>query len=100
MGGYGHLAQFMSSRRDGSIFRRFSDLNTESLLHMQAELLGLELTIDELRKDPDLNGFNTSWLGSPYGDANSVIANVFSRARVLLDRYCGYSHGERTVMVG
>jgi hypothetical protein len=91
MPGYGTLAEFMSSRRDTSIFRRFSQLNTESLLHTQAELLGLELTLEEIRNDPQHNGFNISWLGVPHSDTNAVIASIFERVRVLLDQYCEYS---------
>lgn len=87
MPGYDALAEFMSSRRDTSIFRRFSQLNTESLLHMQAELLGLELTLEEIRRDPDHSRFNISWLTVPQTDANAVIASVFERVRVLLDQY-------------
>jgi hypothetical protein len=88
MPGYNSLAEFMSSRQDVSILRRFSALNTETLLHMQAELLGLELTVEELRANPDLNGFNASWLGAPSTDANAVITGVFERSRTLLDKYC------------
>jgi hypothetical protein len=88
MPGYNSLAEFMSSRQDVSILRRFSALNTETLLHMQAELLRLELTVEELRANPDLNGFNASWLGAPYTDTNAVITSVFERIRALLDKYC------------
>lgn len=54
---------------------------------MQAELLGLEMTVDELRQNEDLNGFNTSWIGPPR-DTNQVVATVYERVRVLLDQYC------------
>jgi hypothetical protein len=91
MPGYDTLAEFMSSRRDMSIFRRFSHLNTESLLHMQAELLGLELTLEEIRRDPGHNRFNTSWLGVAHSDTDAVIASVFERVRVLLDQYREYA---------
>jgi hypothetical protein len=85
--GYYALAEFMSSRRDTQFFRRFSGLNIESLLHMQAELLGLELTLEEVRRDPDHNRFNTSWLGVPQSSGTSAVAGIFERARVLLDQY-------------
>lgn len=88
MPGYDALANFMCSREDASILRRFSQLNTESLLHMQAELLGLELTVAEIRNDSNLNAFNNSWLGAPQNDANAAIVNMFDRIRMLLDKYC------------
>lgn len=89
MPGYDSMAVFMSSRRDTSIFRRFSHLNTESLLHMQAELLGLELTLEEIRQDPEHNRFNKSWLGVQRSDVDAFSANIFERVRVLLDQYRG-----------
>ena len=88
MPGYDSLADFMCSREDTGIFRRFSQLNTEILLHTQAELLGLELTVEEIRNNPDLNDFNTSWLGAPHCDANAAIANVFERVHLLLNKHC------------
>ena len=88
MPGYDALAEFMNARTETSIFRRFSRLNTESLLHIQAELLGLELTVDEIRQNPDHNGFNTSWLTAPYSDSNAAIGEIFERIRALLDCYC------------
>lgn len=91
MPGYDGLAEFMSSRNDTSIFRRFAHLNTESLLHMQAELLGLELTLEEIRRDPEHNRFNTAWLGLPHSDTNAVISGLFERVRKLLDQYRGYT---------
>lgn len=93
MPGYAAMAEFMSSRRDTSIFRRFSHLNTESLLHMQAELLGLELTLEEIREDPEHNRFNTSWLGVQRSEVDAFSANIFERVRVLLDQYRGYLDG-------
>ena len=89
MPGYDAMAAFMTSRKDTSIFRRFSRLNTESLLHMQAELLGFELTLEEIRQNPEHNRFNTSWLGVRHGDVDAVTANIFERVRVLLDQYRG-----------
>lgn len=88
MPGYESLTDFMCSREDMSILRRLLRLNVECLLHMQAELHGLELTIEELRLNPDSHGFNISWLSAPYTDANAVITGVFERVRALLDRYC------------
>lgn len=96
MPGYDALAAFVSSGEDVSIFKRFSRLNTELLLHMQAELLGLETTVEEIRMNPDLNGFNVSWLGAPYTDANSAISSVFERVRLSLDRYCELLSGSHT----
>lgn len=84
MSGYGKLSEFLSSRPETHVFRKFASLNVESLLQMQAELLGLGLTIDEVRKDPDLNGFDSSWL-----DGSNAVANELqSRVRTVLNQYC------------
>ena len=79
----------MASRSDTEIFRRFSDLNAENLLHMQAELSAIEMSLDVMREDPNWNAFNSSWLTAPRCDANGVVGDIFDRARVLLDQYCG-----------
>ena len=88
MPGYSDLAAFMVSKPDTSVFRRFSALNTESLLHMQAELLGLELAVEEIRQDPELQSYDSSWLSAPYSDSNAVIGGIFDRLRTLLNDYC------------
>ena len=92
MPGYSDLAAYMVSRADTSMFRRFSALNTESLLHMQAELLGLELAVEEIRQDTELNNFDVSWLSAPYSDSNAVIGGLFDKLRNLLDAYCKELH--------
>jgi hypothetical protein len=87
MPGYGELAGFMASRRDTEIFRRFSKMNTETLLHMQSELSALEMSLNVMRADPSWNRFDSSWLAAPQSNANAVIGDMFERARVLLDQY-------------
>jgi hypothetical protein len=88
MPGYGELAKFMSSRADTAIFRRFANLNTEVLLHMQAELSGIEMSLNVLRTTPNWNAFDSSWLTPPPCNTNAAVGDLFERARVLLDRYC------------
>ena len=77
----------MASRPDTEIFRRFSNLNAESLLHMQAELSALELSLNVMREDPSWNAFNASWLTAPHCNENATVGDMFDRVRVLLDRY-------------
>lgn len=90
MPGYGHLAGFMSSRPDTEIFRRFSSLNVETLLHMQAELSALEMSLDVMREDSDWNAFDSSWLRAPRCNGNAVVGEIFEKARVLLEQYRQY----------
>ena len=91
MPGYGDLAVFMTSRPDTEMFRRFSSMNAESLLHMQAELSALEMSLNVMREDPNWNAFNSSWLTAPRCNGNSMVGDVFDRARALLDQYCAYA---------
>ena len=91
MAGYGGLAVFMASRPDTEIFRRFSDMNVESLLHMQAELSALEMSLNVMREDPNWNAFDSSWLAAPRCNANAMVGDLFEKTRVLLEQYCGCS---------
>ena len=88
MPGYGDLANLMVSKPDTGVFRKFSSLNIESLLHMQAELLNIELAIDELRNDSDLNAFDISWLSAGRSSSDTAICSLFERLRGMLDTYC------------
>lgn len=45
--GYPTLAAYMGASPEISIFRRFADLNTQMLLHYQAELISLETCLRE-----------------------------------------------------
>ena len=89
MAGYGALASFMTSRSDTEIFRRFSSLNAENLLHMQAELSAIEMSLNVMREDSNWKAFDSSWLTAPRGDASGVVGDMFERTRVILDQYCG-----------
>lgn len=91
MPGYRHLSGFMSSRVDTEIFRRFSSLNVETILHMQAELSALEMSLDVMREDPGWSSFDSSWLRAPPYSGNAVVGEIFERARVLLEQYRQYS---------
>jgi hypothetical protein len=90
MAGYGGLAGFMASRSDTEIFRAFSKLNVENLLHMQAELSALEMSLNVMREDSGWNSFNSSWLTAPECNVNTVIGDMFERARILLEQYRGW----------
>jgi hypothetical protein len=85
MTGYGALA---GCHRDIEAFRRFSVLNAENLLHMQAELQHIELIINEVRGIPGCNSFDHVWVDDVTSDSNSDIQKVFERSRALLNEYC------------
>ena len=49
--GYPTLAAYMGATPEMTIFRRFTDLNTQTLLYYQAELFYLEAQLRELEVD-------------------------------------------------
>ena len=87
MTGYGALATMMASHRNIEAFRKFSVLNIENLLHMQAELQNLEMVINEVRKLPEVNGFDRIWIECPEKITQEDIRGIFERSRTLLDQY-------------
>lgn len=87
MTGYGALATMMASHQNTEAFRRFSSLNMENILHMQAELQHLELVINEVRRVPELNGFDQIWVDCPEHLSEEGIRQIFERSRTLLDQY-------------
>jgi len=86
-GGYGALAKMMASHRNQEAFRKFSTLNIETMLHMQAELLHLELVIDEARKSNKIGHFDRSWLKCAKDMSQEDIQTIFERSRTLLKQY-------------
>ncbi|KAL2436546.1 hypothetical protein ABEF95_011895 [Exophiala dermatitidis] len=87
MTGYGALASMMASHQNTEAFRRFSSLNMENLLHMQAELQHLEMVINEVRQIPELNSFDRIWIDCPEQLSEEGIRQIFERSRTLLDQY-------------
>lgn len=69
-------------------FRKFSKLNLENILHMQAELQHLEAIIDEVRTIPELSSFDRIWIENPENMSEEDIHRIFERSRTLLDQYC------------
>jgi len=88
--GYGALASMMASHQDIEAFRKFSSMNVENILHMQAELQHLEMIINEIRKMPELNSFDRIWIDCPEHMSEDDIRKIFERSRTLLDQYCKY----------
>jgi spore germination protein YaaH len=88
MTGYGALAAMMVNHQNIEAFRRFSSLNLENILHMQAELQHLEAIINEVRAIPDVNGFDRIWIDDPESMSEEDIHRIFERSRTLLDQYC------------
>lgn len=86
-GGYGALAKMMASHRNQEVFRKFSSLNIETMLHMQAELLHLELVIDEARKSDKMGHFDKGWLKCAKDMSQKDIQEIFERSRSLLKQY-------------
>ena len=54
-GGYAKLASLMSHHGELAIFRRFSKLNLQTLLYLQAELTHLEVDLKDLAKSDQTN---------------------------------------------
>lgn len=90
-GGYGALARMMANHRNQEVFRRFSTLNIENMLHMQAELLHLELIIDEARKSDKTGHFDRGWLKCAKDMSQMDIEEVFERSRALMKQYRTFS---------
>lgn len=86
-GGYGALAKMMASHRNQEVFRKFSTLNVEIMLHMQAELLHLELVIDEARKSDKIGDFDRGWLKCAKDMSQEDIQEIFERSRTLMKQY-------------
>ena len=78
----------MASHQNAEAFRKFSSLNMENILHMQAELQHLEVVINEVRKIPALNSFDRIWIECPEHMSEGDIRKIFERSRALLDEYC------------
>lgn len=56
MAGYTKLASLMGAHPEVAIFRRFSSLNTQNLLYLQAELVSLELKLRRCAQDDATSG--------------------------------------------
>ncbi|KIW80589.1 hypothetical protein Z517_07205 [Fonsecaea pedrosoi CBS 271.37] len=87
MTGYGALAAMMASHQNIEAFRKFSSMNLENILHMQAELQHLEVVINEVRKIPGMNSFDRIWIDNPESMSEEDIHRIFERSRTLLDEY-------------
>ena len=63
--GYAKIAAVMSERTEFAILRRFSRLNMQNILYLQAELLDLEAQLGELAKEdfeiPERMQFVSRW---------------------------------------
>jgi hypothetical protein len=95
MPGYGAFAEMMASHQTIEVFKRFSTLNLENILHMQAELQHLEAIINEVRRIKGLNDFDSVWIEKPESMSEGDIRQVFERSRGLLDEYCrSYGSGQ------
>lgn len=87
MTGYGALAKMMVSRRNQETFRKFKRLNSEVMLHQQAELMHLEMVIEQIRKYPGMNEFDRRWIECPEKLSERDIESIFERSRELLAQY-------------
>ena len=88
MTGYGALATMMAKHQNIEAFRRFSSLNLENILHMQAELQNLEAMVNAVRTIPEMNKFDRMWVEDPESMSEDDIRQIFERSRNLLDQYC------------
>jgi hypothetical protein len=69
--GHAKVAFFMSHHQEFAIFRRFSKLNIQNLLYLQAELIHLEKELREVadrdRADPSRAAYVRDWNYLAYG---------------------------------
>lgn len=77
----------MVSHQNIEALRKFSRMNMENILHMQAELQHLEMVINEVRKIDGLNNFDRIWIECPENMSEEDIRRLFERSRTLLDQY-------------
>lgn len=56
-------------------------------MHQQAELMHLEMVIEEIRKYPGMNEFDRRWIESPEKLSERDIESIFERSRELLAQY-------------
>ncbi|KXH65576.1 hypothetical protein CSAL01_12160 [Colletotrichum salicis] len=54
--GYGRLAKFLASSHENAIFRKFEQLNTMTLLRLQAELQSMEQELEEIQQEDQESG--------------------------------------------
>ena len=107
-GGYEKLAKVMSDVPDLAIFRSFTDLSAESLLHYQAEIHQLQTRLRKLqREDRDAGdhtnrskySFNSHRLRQSVRDENDIGGikdmkdspeqwETMLEIRELLEKYC------------
>lgn len=103
-GGYDRMAKLMSDVPDLAIFRRFTRLSAESLLHYQAQLRDAELELGEIQDEDKRaplgterrkHAFtsavlrqSTSELSDIDGEDRSQQWQAIEKIRVLIKEYC------------
>lgn len=55
MEGYAKIANFMSKHPESALFLRFSDINLQNILYLQAEIFGLRQNLREKEADNSSN---------------------------------------------
>lgn len=91
MEGYAKLSSLMSTDPEFAIYRKFAALNSQNLLYYQAELMGLELDLQEIAmedrcsQDSDKRLFSDNWfeLKSASAGKNLQIQKVMQIRKVL-----------------
>jgi hypothetical protein len=95
--GYAQLAALMGVHPELAIFRRFGALNATTLLHLQAELCELEVSLQQMRQDdansgnPSRMDYNQYWVGlsesATEKDGNPEQWNTLRKIREKLVEY-------------
>ena len=97
MEGYAKLASFMGTHPESALVLRFSDINLQNILYLQAEIFGLK---EDLRKieienqrssSDDIKNFGLDWytLANTRIDGNEINPQwaKIKRLRVCLKEY-------------
>lgn len=103
-GGYDRMARLMAEAPDVAIFRRFTRLSAESLLHYQSQLRDAEMRLEEIQEedkrappgtDRGKHAFDSSLLRDSVmgdadfdGEARSRQWRAITDMRVILKEYC------------
>ena len=104
--GYPRLGSLMGADPPLAIFRRYSALNAQTLLYMQAEINQLEQELQEISsedfksKDQEISAFSREWwkLAGATG-GNSLQWSKCLHIRAKLDQYCFCSESTANMRV-
>lgn len=93
--GHSKVAEFMSHHTELAIFRRFSKLNLQNLLYLQAELTHLESDLADLavrdRADPNRVSYCSDWWFLAQSDEDYDDKGQWDKVLQIRDKLKEYS---------